>query len=163
MACCPAASSHYLNQCWIIIREAFRHSPRHPSYMVLFNEFENSTFQNNGRIFHPPVSVTTDDVWTSLWGNYLLNLQRPAQNIFLCFNHILLQKSFTYSLKFRLNGFILHIHWHFLNKSLMMGSSVASQLLFWQSFGVSLSPRSRHHIVAIITKKSAKTFAAHIH
>ena len=50
MAWCLTAASHYLNQYWLIISEVLWHSPKNNftgSYQaaVLYNEFENCTFE----------------------------------------------------------------------------------------------------------------------
>ena len=50
MACCLKAPSYYLNQCWFLISEILWHSPGsnftlNAQAVILYNEFENSTFK----------------------------------------------------------------------------------------------------------------------
>ena len=76
MACCLAAPSHYLNQCWLI-SEVLRHSPRSIFIVsaqgtILYNEFEIHTFKllphlpeaNEWRAIAPGPSDAYTHQWT---------------------------------------------------------------------------------------------------
>ena len=87
IACCLKASSHYLNQCWLIIKGVLWHSsesniPRNGLRLYLLHVFEYSTCITLLKLLHlPGVSELTH------WGVWPILLQNGCHfpdNIFKC-------------------------------------------------------------------------------
>ena len=96
MACCLAAPSHYLTQCWLLIPEFLCHShdnnfTANPRAVILYNSFENCSFRintlrprQNGRHFADDIFkciFLDENVWIPIKISLKFLPQGPINNI----------------------------------------------------------------------------------
>ena len=82
MACCLTAPSHYLNQCWLIIRRVLWHSSD--------NNFTGSTYgMNSWNVFENNISKITVTSTRVKWVKLMYHNKPDITNLLPCYTYIL--------------------------------------------------------------------------